>query len=302
MIPSRSMSAPALLLGALLAAGCADRPPGLGAALPAPTALDRVTDGEPVLATVGGSRIGETDLAMAMARTLGDAYGQLADGNVEATMLESMIASRAIALEAFAEMDADERAAIDKRVGAFREELLVKRYLVDHAEPHTVTAEAVADYYEDHPEEFEGTLERLYEIVTVAPEAYERDAREAIALVSRAKTRDDWRALATETADEPVAVGHSYRTLVGDAPVGPIEEAVVALEAGETSRLVVSGGAPYLVRLLEVTRGDPVPLEQARADIRRKLLPRRVRDAVRTLSDAVLERTEVTRPTLAVAE
>ena len=289
-------SAPLVALSvALLLAACAERPTPARPPASVVDRLDQVIDGEPVLAMVDGSRIGELDLTINLERTLGDAYAQLADAGVEEKVLESMIASRAIALRSLADMGEEDRAALEKRVAQFREELLVKQYLVDHADPHTVTTTQIEDYYAKNTEEFAGDVERLYEIVTVTPAAYERDPAQGIRVVSRGKTSDDWRALARESVDGPATerLAHSYRTLVGDEHEGAIEQAVLGLEVGRMSRLVFSGGAPYLVRLLEETRHDPIPLEQARAAIKRKLLPASVRRSVREISEQVLDDSDV---------
>lgn len=286
-----------VLLSVAFIGGCSRTEPEFSAALPLVDPLDRVAADEVVLATVGGSRIGASDLTLRLARTLGDDYGQLVDVNVEQTMLESMIASRALALEALGEMDEFERVSLEKRVAQFYEELLVKRYLVAHADGGNVTADQVTAYYKANPKEFAGNTTRVFEVVTVSPDTYRRDSVAAIAAVSRAKTHDDWSALAVQSAatSDGLRLGHGVKTLIGDQADGPIEAAVLELASGQKSRVIISDGAPYIVRLVEQREDEPESLASARADIRRKLLPRSVRDSVRALSEEVLARTVVTR-------
>ena len=94
-----------------------------------------------MLATVNGSRIGELDLDINLVRTLGDAYPQFADTGAQEQVLQSMIASRAIAMKRLASLSTDEQVLLEKRVAQFREELLVKQYLVDNGNPQSVNAQ-----------------------------------------------------------------------------------------------------------------------------------------------------------------
>ena len=279
---------------------CDTNVPSLGAATAALNTLDSgrlefVQPDEQVLATVNGSRIGEEDLAINMARTLGDSYAQLMDSDVENKVLESMIASRAIALRSLDEMEDFDKVSLEKRVMQFREELLVKAYLLDHAEPDVVSQENIRTYYENNPEEFAGQKERLYEIVTVSRADYQRNSQAALQAVSLAKTYDDWQQLARDSLadDSLVTVAHSFQTQVGKNAKSAIDKVVIEMSEGEMSKVLIDNGAPYLIRLREVTQTQPIPIEQARADIKRKLLPASIRKSVKSVSNTVLETTDV---------
>lgn len=263
--------------------------------------LDLVQPDETVLATVNGTRIGEQDLSVNMVRTLGDSYFQLVDSSVEDKILQSMIASRAIAAEALSLMDDDEKIALEKRVALFREELLVKDYLLNNADPHTITSEKIEAYYTENPDEFQGHEERLYELVTVSTASYKQNAKVALDTLQLAKNHDDWRDLSAQLRREQHAIGlsHSYQTLQPEnsekstAKPSALNSAVAQLQVGDMSRVIIQDGAPYLVRLLEVKKGEAIPLSQARATIKRKLLPASVRQSVREISDTVLAKSEV---------
>lgn len=260
---------------------------------PASDVLDQVQVDETVLASVNGSRIGELDLTLNLLRTLGDSYNQMSDTGVEEQVLQSMIASRAIAIKSLESMSQDEKISLEKRVAQFREELLVKQYLLENAEPEAVTAEQIEAYYNDNPDQFSGKKEWLYELVTVDSAIYKKQTNAALQSLNRAKTHDDWRALASNTEQQAISVSHSYQTFTGDVPQGAIQEAVVKLNESQMSRIIISDAAPYLVRLLEVSKQPPVPLTQARASIRKKLLPASIKTSVRAISESAVAQSNV---------
>ena len=270
-----------------------DTAPIVAQAQPTTDVLDQVQEDETVLATVNGSRIGELDLTINLVRTLGDAYPQFADAKAQEQVLQSMIASRAIAMKRLASLSTDEQVSLEKRVAQFREELLVKQYLVENGRPQTVNAQQVATYYEDNPEEFTGSTERLYELLTIDPENYSNEPALALQSLNRAKTHDDWRVLAAESEQEAHPVVHSFQTLIGDTAQGAIEAAVLKLNEGELSRVVISNSAPYMARLLEVAQQPVIPLIHAKADIHKRLLMATVRESVRTVSDEVVAESDV---------
>ena len=129
--------------------------------------------------------------------------------------------------------------------------------------------------------------------MTIDSERYANEPSIALQSLNRAKTHDNWRALAAQTEQESHPVVHSFQTLIGDTAQGAIEAAVLTLQEGQLSRVVISDGAPYLARLVEVTQQPATPVIQAQADIRQRVLLATVRDSVRRVSKEVVAESDV---------
>jgi hypothetical protein len=70
-------------------------------------------------------------------------------------------------------MTPEDLAVLDKKINRYREQLLVKMYLVRQTNPEPVTLKMVKDYYEGHPEKFGGKTIREFEMIATK-EAVER--------------------------------------------------------------------------------------------------------------------------------
>lgn len=141
------------------------------------------------LATVDDSIITRDQLELTIERTLGDSAPLFASAEVERKILESLVSSRAMALLAERELSPSERAQLDLKAQAYREELLVRHYLEAHATPEPITTEQVADYYNRHPDEFGGGVERSFETISSSQVLEEPQRSELITLLSGHRCR-----------------------------------------------------------------------------------------------------------------
>lgn len=284
----------ALTLVALLLASCADNNTSEISRDPnAKPSLSTAGSDEAVIAKVNGSAITQADLDVYLARTLGTGSDMMLDDNVQSRVLESLVSSRAIAQQSLAEMSADDVGMLEKRVAQFREELLVKRYLLEHAEANTVSAEQIKAYYEENQSEFSGSREVRYEFLTVAKSEYDKDPGKVVERLSLAKNAPDWQSLILSDADGMTGVMRNVLALDEQAASTALEKAVVELREGQTSRIIMQSGSAYIARVVSVTEKPGLSLENARHSIARKLLPLSVKQSVRDISAAVLKDSKV---------
>lgn len=245
------------------------------------------------LATVDGTVITREQLELAVERTLGNAAPMFANEEVERKILESLVSSRAMALLAEGELSPSERAQLDLRAQAYREELLVRHYLEAHATPEPVPAEKILDYYQRHPAEFGGGVERSFETITSSQLVDDSVRSELIQLLSSASLQASnwpeqvasWRNAGKpleyqQSRIKPELLDQPLRGLVESTPVGAIAPLVV------NDRLL-------LVRVVEEQRLPARPLAEVSAEIRAKLAPQVLKQAVRSLSAKALQQVEV---------
>ncbi|WP_337058958.1 peptidyl-prolyl cis-trans isomerase [Pseudomonas sp. USHLN015] len=274
------------LLAAALLAGCRDDD---GA-----EALAQVSvEPSATLVTVDDSPITRAQLELTVERTLGESAPLFANDEVERKILDSLVASRAMALLAERELDAGERAQLDLKAQAYREELLVRHYLEQHATPEPVTSEQVADYYQRHPEEFGGGVEKSFEIIASDQALEEPQRAELIALLSGAEAKArDWQkqVAAWRAAGKPL----EYRSnrIKPELLEQPLRGLVESTEVGSIAPLHADGQL-LLVRVTGEERLPARPLSDVSGEIREKLAPQSLKQAVKRLSEEATRQVKV---------
>jgi hypothetical protein len=274
------------LLAAALLAGCRDDD-GADALAQVPV------EPSATLVTVDDSPITRAQLELTVERTLGESAPLFANDEVERKILDSLVASRAMALLAERELDAGERVQLDLKAQAYREELLVRHYLEQHATPEPVTSEQVADYYQRHPEEFGGGVEKSFEIIASDQALEEPQRAELIALLSGAEAKGrDWQkqVAAWRAAGKPL----EYRSnrIKPELLEQPLRGLVESTEAGSIAPLYVDGQL-LLVRVTGEERLPARPLSEVSGEIREKLAPQALKQAVKSLSEEATRQVKV---------
>ncbi|SFA67258.1 peptidyl-prolyl cis-trans isomerase [Metapseudomonas otitidis] len=274
------------LLAAALLAGCRDDD-GADALAQVPV------EPSATLVTVDDSPITRAELELTIERTLGESAPLFANDEVERKILDSLVASRAMALVAERELDAGERAQLDLKAQAYREELLVRHYLEQHATPEPVTSEQVADYYQRHPEEFGGGVEKSFEIIASDQVLEEPQRAELIALLSGAEAKGrDWQkqVAAWRAAGKPL----EYRSnrIKPELLEQPLRGLVETTEAGSIAPLYADGQL-LLVRVTGEERLPARPLSEVSGEIREKLAPQSLKQAVKRLSEEAMRQVKV---------
>lgn len=245
------------------------------------------------LVTVEGTPITRAQLEQTIERTLGDSAPLVANDEVERKILESLVSSRAMALLAERELGASEREQLELKTQAYREELLVRHYLQAHATPEPVTTEAVAQYYERHPEEFGGGIEKSFEIIASSGELDERQRTELIGLLSGAEVKgQDWAALVAgwRAAGRPLEYRQNRLKIeLLDQPLRSLVEPTVV---GSIAPLYADGQL-LLVRVTGEERLPGKPLAEVSGLIRERLAPQALKAAVKALSEQAIEQVNV---------
>jgi hypothetical protein len=258
-----------------------------------PEPMVRLPGEDKVLARVNGTPITDYELGQAIAGALGE-YSQSQLGKEgRRKMLESLVSARAIALAEEKLLSPERRAALEKKVAAYREQVLVNDYLKERAAPEPVTTEMVKQYYDEHPEKFGGASSRAFEMIFTerAPTESERNA--LISALKDADSRKDWQKWTEELRKKkhPVA----FRDGASDAKL--LDSRLTALMAqlapGKASNLSFIEGRAYVVRVMSESRTAGRPLAEVSGEIRQMLAPIQLKKAVKTASDRALKDVKV---------
>jgi hypothetical protein len=246
-----------------------------------------------VLVRVDDTVISRYDLTRSLERTFGDPSGAGIDAEGQRKVLDALVTSRAIALSRERELDEEERAALERRVAAYREELLVEQYLGKHAPPKPVSEAAIETYYQQHRDRFGAAKVRRYELVTSdgALPAQQRDT--VLKALVGAKNQTDWSAWVQTQRAAKLPVAHS-RGLGNEAALHPrLRQLITALPPGQVSELTMIEGRPYLVRVTAVDELPVRPLSEVASEIRQILAPMQLRESIQTVRQTALKNVRV---------
>lgn len=245
------------------------------------------------LVTVDGMPITRAQLELTIERTLGDSAPLFANDEVERKILDSLVSSRAMALLAERELDASEKQQLDLKAQAYREELLVRHYLEEHATPEPVSTEMVADYYQRHPEEFGGGVEKSFEIIASTAELDQGQRSELITLLSGAEVEGkDWRSLVASWHGAGQPLEYRQNKLMPRMLEQPLRSLVEPTAVGAIAPLYTNGQL-LLVRVTGEQRLPAKPLAEVSGAIREKLAPQALKKAVKELSAQAVQQVKV---------
>ncbi len=274
MIFSKSGVLVTALLLSLFIAGCEEKPVSQSVS-------------SPVVVKVNGEEITEADVDYMLGRTFSEQDLIQIDSALREKVLQSLVASRAMKQKLLKEIAPEEKQEIDQAVKAYEEELYVKSYLQKHISPTPVTSEMVRKYYEEHPEEFGGEVLRDFELLK--SESLTDEQRDKLLnSVSVIRNNKNWKTGIQE-------FGLQYQQ--GQTKTGllqpVLEQAIVKLKEGETSDAFYLDGQVYLVRLNKIHQASPEALANVSDDIRKKLAPMLLREAVKKVTDDILNTADI---------
>ncbi len=272
-----------LLLLGLALTGCGKREAAVGGKDP--------TSPAQVLAHVNGTPITARELAHLREKMGVESVAADKRAEVEEKLLQALVNSRAMALLMEQGMSKEERESLAVKVAAYREELLVQRYLRAHVTPEPVSSAMVKEYYENHSEEFGGGVERTFEVLSTTREVSEQERNEILKQLGTAAQVADWKKWAERL--QSLSMGYRKATARADVLEAPLKGLVQGTPVGKVSP-VHSGKSIMIVKVLDEQKLAPKPLQEVSAAIRKKLAPVKLKEAVRAASTEALSKVQVT--------
>jgi hypothetical protein len=244
----------------------------------------------PVLALVDGTPITKLQLTQAMERFFSAQQEISGRDRVERQVLRSLIDSRAIARLAEKEIDPWEKQDLEAKVAAYREELLVKAYIQEHATPQPITSELVEKYYNQHPEAFGGGTTNSFEMIRTTRALKDDERKQLIQLLGGLSSQQDWQSWAEKHAELPI--GWRSLSAKSDLLKQPLKNLVTSTKAGATSDLHI-GDQLTIVRVSAKDELPVKPLMQVSAEIRRKLAPIKMKDAIKAITQQAEQQVKI---------
>lgn len=243
------------------------------------------------LVTVDGSAVTRPELEYALSRLTA---GQLIPSTqtLNEKVLQSLLASRAMALLQERSLTEDAKQQLALQVAAYREELLVKDYINTHASPQSVTNEQVKAYYQKHPKEFGGDNLKTFEYIVGVNVEDDDDKKKLQQALSSLTFANDWQAKAEALKKEGLAVEYKKAKMRESLAQEPVKSLLEKTDAGAMTPVFVAED----VLVLKVTSHQKIsakPFAQVSSEIRKTLAAKEMKAAIKALSTAVHEQVKI---------
>jgi len=275
----------AMMIGvALLVSGCD------GGKTPATSEFPETTASvqKDVLVRVQGDPVTAFDVEQAALKMLGTQQAALLDEKGQQKVLESLVLSKALARAAKEGLDAEELTMLEWKVRAYREQLLVNRYLRRHAESQPVTEQMIKEYYDTNPGRFGGRAVREYELITSRERLDGIQRERVLAELAGANTEKNWSRYVAELSKTNLPLLFLRGKTNTGVILDELQSVVDGLGVGEVSKPFFVEGKVYIARVISEKKVTPRPLSEVSADIRKALAPVQLKKAIKKISDEVL--------------
>jgi hypothetical protein len=253
----------------------------------------RLSGEENVLATVNGSDISAYDLQQAVDASLGAAAQGMLDAQGRQSVLESLVAARAIGQAQEKELSAADRAALAKQVAAYREQLLVKMYLARHVKKEPVSRKMAQDYYDRHRDQYGEKTIKQYELITSGSALSDTARDRLLAALRNADKQKDWSAWSRKLEQNGLPVAYKRGSCDPAILTADLRSQLAGLNPGQPANLAFADGVISLARVTAQTKVPARPFEEVSAGIRKTLLPVQLKKAVKKAAGQVLKEAEV---------
>lgn len=248
-----------------------------------------------IVASVDSQPIYQADLERAKARWVGKAKAKVADERMDATILDRLIRSRAMALAMEAQLSPAELEALTVEVASFREDLLVRKYIEKHSQETVITPEQIREFYQQNLQIFGGGEQKEVELVTVDQSAATEEKAKLLTALDGLKDTSDWRKGVAELTEQGFKLSYKHSTVTPDLLRSPLRELVKNSSKEEGAKLVTTQPIT-LIRVLSVKTVPAKPLSQVTEKIRKTLQTQAMRDRVEALSNEVMAKVTVEKP------
>jgi hypothetical protein len=235
---------------------------------------------DPILALVGGSDINRSNYVAMLEKLNVEELG-VDKKQIKSKILKGIVRTRALALVAEKELSAAEKLQLNAQVDAYRDELLVKRYISHNIQPKPVTTDMVNDYYQNHIKDYvvEGKLRFEY-MVTTSDQIDDNTMNQIITAYGAATGQKNWSQYAADLSNKGLPV--QYQSVVAMQPTSinlTLRPHLEKMAVNQVSDLIY-GDKIYIAKLTQRNKDNVIPIHKVSAEIRRKLAPKQLKQAL----------------------
>ena len=265
------------------------------------TACDSDNGDDPVLASVNGDKIHQSDLDSMLTGMFGAYQASTLSAESSKRALESLVASRALAQIAEDKVDQEKLKSVEQQVSRYRENLLINEYIKTAITPEPITNEMVERYYNEHQDKFGKAVVRQYELLTTANVLPSELRDRLLQEIPKMKTMS-LAIIKTTMAKNNVEL-LLHKGITGEAGMdAKIQRFIAAQEVNKRSDVIFVEGKPYIVNVEADITTPAKPLSAVREDVRKQLAMLKLGEIVKQLSTTAVQEADVKYRTIDAAK
>jgi hypothetical protein len=255
------------------------------------TACSEPDTGNRVLAKVNGEPVYQVHVDAMLSRFPSEAVAR-SGGEIQKTVLESLVRGRAVAALAREALDEDQLREITLRSELYQEELLAAAYIESQAQLEPVTDAMVKEYYTRHREKYSLGRRLHLQYFESAVKLEDTRKRQLMQRLSSIDATSDWKTIQKELRAEGFDVVFHETQVQESLLTAPLSNIVARMKAGEASA-VIYGEPLYRARIVSVEDLGSRPLAEVDAEIRTMLAPVQMKKAIQRVADEAMKKASI---------
>ncbi|AWB66254.1 hypothetical protein C2869_07335 [Saccharobesus litoralis] len=244
---------------------------------------------DPVVATVNGSNILQSQLDFELERTLSNVPDIFVDERVKGRVLDSLVLSQLMAQLQSSGMDESELSELDKEVAAFRQKKLVERYIRNHVEASPVTKQQVQDYYQNNLDEFGQKDIKFWRRIRVEGATNHPEAQNIAKTLSAVASSSHFKQVTLAGVNFVVTEGTNEQDNLSPT----FAKLLNATNSGQISDLQIDGNAMYRLAVTKTYLQPAKPLNQVKREIQKRLSQQAWKRAIKAHGDKLRAQADI---------
>lgn len=232
-----------------------------------------------VVSKVNDSEITQSQLDYAMNRLLPKKLNKEEREGLSGKVLDSLIGSRLMADHQEAKLDEQEYDLLMIKVNAYKEELLVKKYITENITPQPITRDSVYQYYLNHQDNFGGGSEKTFEVIQSKNNLNEVERKALLIELSKLPTVNDWSNW--YVTNKNFKISYKKVTSLVELLKQPLKKIISATDEGATSPLLNE----EVLTIVRVNRVKTIPaksFKEVSREIRRIMAPQALKKSIKS--------------------
>lgn len=246
-----------------------------------------------ILAEVNGSKITSDDLSLYIESSVSREMADKMPADARKKALEGLVLSKIMAQTKEKKLAENEKALLERKVAAYREQQLVKMYMIEELPPAPVTKEMIEEYYRRNPEKFGASTIKRFEILGSETRFSGNDQAAIMDRLAALSKEKDWKKASLNQSDKTFRLYFKEGWSNSVTLEANLANLIRTLAVNNVSGVTFIDSKPCVLRIAEERKIQPKPLAEVEDGIRKSLLASQISAAVRNAKEGLFKGAQV---------